>query len=722
MSRLVILRLLSAFIGSVLLVSRVLALACVTYNADTNQQAADPVLQGWSISGDFHAGVDDSGTLAWELNDRTSRAVGPTMSADFGAAMLPQPGDFWTFTVHARVLPGNGQATNVIMWSDGSRRYLFFVYENSAGALSLRYWNKDGRMRDLENLALNDGAYHVWAIRHDGTTAKLTYDGADVVDLGMIPAGAYPRGVYVGGGTSAGVGALYVASASFEVSLAAGARTTQLGRVFADHMVLQRDMPVTVFGHDSVNPGAQEVRVFYAGQEKSTITDAAGNWQVTLDPMAAEARGRELMVSGSSNVRIRDILVGEVWLAAGQSNMNHSVSSSSRVNTPDPSRYPLIRMCNWEGVVGTGSSTVYSTADLAKLTSENFYAGTWQVMDANTVRPQSAVAYYFAEDLAASLSVPIGIVDISYGGTSTEAFISPGTCRSDPKLQEAFERPHLTTRLGQWTAPRILKNLYNNNPDHYTHPDASKPHPHPYAPGFLYAAGLSHLTDFTFRGGIWYQGESNAEFTNGKYQIEGDRLSEDQCFVMKTMIADWRAAFERPDFPVYMVQLPRIKAPNRVLWPFYREAQARVAAEMEGVELARIMEYGDDGPNVHPINKQPVGKRLAAIARAKLYGEDIVYSGPVYRGHRFTENKVILEFDHIGESLMDIDGGKLRNFEVAGPDRKFLRADAKIVGDTVEVSSESVMRPIAVRHAWDMNAYIDLYNANGFSGSSFRTY
>jgi sialate O-acetylesterase len=692
-----------------------------TYNADINQQPADPTTQGWSILGSLHQGVDDNGVLGWELNDNTTGDANPTMSRDYGAANVPQAGDPWSFSVNARVLYGNGAATNVIMWSDGSVRYLFFVYEDNSGNFDLLYFDTKGDAQTYQDVAVNDDDYHDWAIEHDGTDAKVTYDGVDVVALGTISSGGFARGVYVGGGSSGGVGALYVTRATFDATLAGGSATTTLGRVFTDHMVLLRDQSVAIYGQDSVNPGTQSIEVSFAGQTKTTTTDAEGNWQVTLDPMAANATGRVLVVTGSSVVTIGDVLVGEVWLAAGQSNMNHTISTSLSVNTPDASKYPLIRMCNWEGTVGTGSSTVYGPNDFANLTPGNFYNGTWQVLDASTVLAQSAVAYYFAQNLVSDLNVPVGIVDISYGGTSTEAYISPESCLADPHLKEAFERPHLARNLGQWTGPRLFKNVYNNNTSNYSHPDPTLPHPHPYAPGFLFYTGMSHLTDFTFRGAIWYQGESNAEFTTDKYQINGNRLSDYQTFVMKTMIEDWRVAFGRPDFPVYMVQLPRINASNRVLWPFYREAQSRVARELAQVELATIMEYGVDSSNVHPNQKEPVGERLAAIARAKLYGQTIVYSGPTYRSHTVSGDKLVLEFEHVGGGLVDEDGGALRNFQIAGLDRQFFDATALIVGDTIEVSAPSVPEPVAVRHAWEMNADVDLYNAEGFSASSFRT-
>lgn len=478
------------------------------------------------------------------------------------------------------------------------------------------------------------------------------------------------------------------------VSLPSG---TVVARIFDDNMVLQRNEPVKITGTDSANLGSQSISVSFDSQVKNTTTDVNGNWEVTLDAMSANATGQTLTVTGSTVETLTDILIGEVWVAAGQSNMNWTVSQST--NSAHASTYPLIRMCNWEGVVTTGSGDVYGATELANLTQDNFYSGSWQQMDATNVQAQSAVAYFFAHNLATDLNVPIGIVEVAYGGTSTEAFISPAAHATRPQLTEAFERPHLCTNLGQWTGVRLFKNVYDNDVANFTHADTSLPHPHPYAPGFLYHTGVEHLKNFTFKGAIWYQGESNAEFTTGKYQINGNRLADYQSEVMTTLINNWRATFGKADLPFYMVQLPRINGSSRSMWPFYREAQARVANDIDGVELATVMEYGDTGSDVHPPNKEPVGERLAAIARAKLYGDAVTYSGPVFTGHIVSGNKIILNFDHADGGLVDTDGGALEGFEISGADRNFIAATATIVGDTVEVTSGSVTAPVAVRHA-----------------------
>ena len=500
------------------------------------------------------------------------------------------------------------------------------------------------------------------------------------------------------------------------VSVLAGAAAhpepaVEFGRIFTDDMVLQRGTKAPVWG---MAPAGSRVRVTFAGQVHTARADAKGRWAVKLDPLLASCAGRALAAGTENGTNVlTDVLVGEVWLAAGQSNMNWPVS---RCRTPPPARNrDLIRMCNLEGTVGDDRGLVYGPSELARLRPEAFYAGTWQTMERDAIRAQSGVAFFFADALAGALrgagpdggDVPIGIVELAYGGTSTEAYIPPAVLRADPVLRPAFEDPRGTDTLGQWTSARIARNLGG-----YEHTAPALPHPHPYAPGFLYWTGVAEIAPLAVRGAIWYQGESNAEFTEGRYDWPGEKLLEHQARVMRTLIVSWRRAFGRADLPFYMVQLPGINAPNRVKWPWYREAQRRVARDTAGVELAVAPEFGADGPNVHPPDKAPVGRRLAYLARRLVYGEEIPSSGPRCVSCALDGNQAVLRFENVEEGLIAVDGNPLREFEVAGDDRVFVPASARIAGDTVVVGSPRVPRPQFVRHGWHMNLDINLYNSN----------
>ncbi|MBK1826903.1 GDSL-type esterase/lipase family protein [Haloferula rosea] len=501
-------------------------------------------------------------------------------------------------------------------------------------------------------------------------------------------------------------------------SLTAVAETLP-ARAFTDHMVLQQGQPLPVFGTDHAG---QAVKVSFAGQTQSTSTDKDGRWRVEFAPLPASTVAREMIIQGSSSVTLTDILVGEVWLAAGQSNMDWKVRQCS--NTPHPDNFPLIRMANWTGTVGAGASDTYEAEDLDQLSPDTFYQGSWTTLDASPVADQSAVAYFFANALARELrgrgpestDIPIGIIDISYGGTTTEAFIKPEVLQANPYLAAAFTNPREARTLGQWATSRIRRNLGS-----YTHRDPALPHPHPFAPGFLHASAMPHLQPLRIRGVIWYQGESNAEFSSDGFMWNGQRLADYQHQVMATLVNSWRDEFHHPDLPFYMVELPRISAPNRILWPWYRNAQQRTADEIDHVELAVVTEFGSAGSNVHPGNKEPVGERLARIALAELYRERVAHRSPVFVEHKTTKGKIHLRFDHSGGGLVDRDGGELRNFEIAGANGKFVPATATIAGTSVTVSSPDVPEPVAVRHAWTMDADVDLASKEGLTARSFRT-
>lgn len=706
-----------------------------TYIADLNQQVQNPSSQGWTISaGGLSQGIDDAGTLAWILNDNSTAggAINPSMYKDYGAANIPGAGDPWSLTVNAKVVYGNGTADNLIQWSNGTIRYLVFPFADAAsgGNIDLQYWNSCGAAKTLQDVAPQDNGYHTWAIVHDGTSAKLTRDGVDIAVIGPIAASPQTRGIQVGGGASGGTGALHVSSINYEATLPSNGPSTRFARVFGNHMVLQRDEPVAIFGTDASAAG-QKISVSFAGQTKTTTTDVTGNWRVILDPLAANAIGQSLTATGSATTTLTDILVGEVWLAAGQSNMNHTVGASSTARKAG--NFPLVRMCNWEGSVGTGASQVYGTADYANLTPGNFFIGSWQVMEATTVSRQSGVAWFYASELADALrgkgpggsDVPVGVLDVSVGGTSTESYIPPSVLLADPLLKIPFQMPKNCPALGQWTASRINRNLGN-----YVQADLTRPHPHPYAPGFLYEVGIAPVLPFTFKGVIWYQGESNAEFTDTptgapvSYGRSGKWISDYQTHVMLTLVDSWRTTFEKPNLPFYQVMLPRISGPNRVKWPWYREAQHRLDTARDNVETAVITEFGVDG-NVHPPDKEAVGVRLARIARAKLYGEpSLEYSGPRYKRHTLSGDKIIIGFEHTGGSLVSSDGAPLRHFEIAGIDRVFVPATATILNDTVEVRAAGVLSPVAVRFAWTMGPDVNFKSRNGkvdLSAMPFRT-
>jgi len=696
--------------------------------------APDPTVQGWTLvgSGANSAGLSPDGTTgsnAWQITDTTTDSPTDSYNHPLSVAQHDQASsNGWSVTATVRLDPSvSGSQTMTLIYDNTAVRWILFVNLTGGAGSNYSLGVFGGGTAVGDTGVAEDGLYHTFEIRgSDGTSAAEVYvDGASVGTAGTYSSAG--DGVTFGSGSSNGKGIGNYHKIEMTVNDTAPPPPppqVALSRLFGSHMVLQRGTNVPIWGTAATGVA---VNVSFAGQLKSTTADADGNWSVALDPMVASTSGRELVVSTATDTNtLTDVLVGETWVAAGQSNMRWPVSSSS--TSPHPENYDLIRMCDWEGSVGTGGGTVYGPSEYAALNPDDYFVGSWQRMDASTVQPQSGVAYFFANALARELrgtgpggiDVPIGVIEMGVGGTSTESFIPAGACASNAYLKAAFEDPRGVRTLGQWTTGRIAKNLTG-----YTHSDPSDIHPHPYAPGFLYWTGMEHVVPFPFRGALWYQGESNAEFTTAGYRWNGDRLSDYQAMVMGTLVDSWRDAFGRPTMPFYMVQLPRISASNRAKWPWYREAQERVARDREGVEQVVVTEFGVNGSNVHPANKEPVGERLAYIARNRVYGEDVPCLSPRYASHEIDDGKIVLHFDHVEDGLISDDGAALRHFEIAGEDRAFVAATATIIdSNSVEVTAASVPSPVAVRYGWHMNIDVNLYNSNSVENlpaSPFRT-
>jgi len=394
-----------------------------------------------------------------------------------------------------------------------------------------------------------------------------------------------------------------------------------LAPVFTDNMVLQRDLPVPVWG--TASP-AEEVRVEFAGQSKSTKADAAGKWLVKLDPMPASAEPRTLTIQNRKS-EIQNILVGDVWIAAGQSNMEWPLAKDSRAKEELPVAQDTgFRLCNWSFAGQYYFAKPFGKDVLERLTPEKFYRGNWQPCTPASAKAFSAVAYYFGKELRAAQKIPVGIINLAVGGSPTEAWIRNEMLPADLPLDP-------------WCLKRMKENIPNYPRSDLTHEPLSgeqpNPHPdplpsrrergsesnpprppggegwgegasrvhHPFEPGFLWDAGIARLVPMAMRGVIWYQGESNAETDWRVKQHE---------MLFTTLVTDWRKQFNF-DFPFLFVQLPQMDRPH---WPAFREQQARLAKTIPNVKMAVTIDLPVDPKNVHPPDKQPVGQRLARLA------------------------------------------------------------------------------------------------------------
>jgi sialate O-acetylesterase len=477
-----------------------------------------------------------------------------------------------------------------------------------------------------------------------------------------------------------------------------------LPRILDNNMVLQRDIPLPVWGW--AEPG-EEVTVSIADQKCSAKTDSQGRWQLKLAPLAASSKPFEMTIVGKNTITLENILVGEVWVCSGQSNMGMSVSQVQDAEKElAGADQPMIRLFE-----SPKSPSPRPTSDVF---------GRWQACTPETVKGFTAAGYFFGRNLQARLNVPIGLINTSWGGTRIEPWTPAQAFAEVPALKDIAEQ--VAQQTGEQTkalAPLIPSVEAWARAARAAQAKGESIPPLPALPGSrlgehskpttLYNGMVAGLVPYAIRGAIWYQGESNV--TEGMLYFEK----------MKALIAGWRQVWGQGDFPFYYVQLAPYRYGNQPqnlpgLW------EAQVAAlSIPNTGMAVTNDIGALG-DIHPKNKQDVGKRLALWALAKTYGQkDVVYSGPLYKSMKIEGDKIRISFDHAGGGLVSRDGEPLSWFEIAGPDGKFAKADAKIDGDTVVVSSEEVTQPAGVRFAWSQVAQPNLMNRNGLPASAFRT-
>jgi sialate O-acetylesterase len=459
----------------------------------------------------------------------------------------------------------------------------------------------------------------------------------------------------------------------------------KLASVFTDHAVLQREAVVPVWGWAGAG---EEVTVAFAGQKKSATADAAGKWLVKLDALPASAEGRELRVTaGEKALTCADVLIGDVWLCSGQSNMNFPVKSvNDGENEVQKADYPQIRLFQVQGA--------------ARAKPQAQCRGDWQVCSPVTAGKFSAAGYFFGRELHAALHVPIGLIQASVGSTAGEAWTSERALSSVAEFKSLIGKPIESAKA---------KAKYAG--DEWANADGDKN-----LPASLYNGMIAPLTPYALRGAIWYQGESNA-----KDAVRAEAYRR----LLPLMVNGWRQDFDQ-EFSFYVVQLANFSRgvdapasdPWRVsLWSVLRESQALAASTMPKSGLAVTIDIGD-AKQIHPANKQEVGRRLALIALAKEYGRDVECSGPVCTGMIIEGTSAVLSFTH-AEGLAAKEGA-LTGFVIAGEDGCFREADAIINGTTVRVSSPLVSKPVAVRYAWSNNPKCNLVNGAGLPASPFR--
>ncbi|PRY09947.1 sialate O-acetylesterase [Pontibacter ummariensis] len=448
---------------------------------------------------------------------------------------------------------------------------------------------------------------------------------------------------------------------ALSLSIVNAASAVTLPAIFSDHMVLQQNAEVIIWG--SAKAG-EEVTVTGSWDNKSVTTKAnnLAKWSVKLNTPPAGGP-YTVTVKGYNTIVINDVLTGEVWLASGQSNMEWSAAAgieNAEQEIPK-ANYPAIRFF----------SVVHQTADGPQLDVK----GEWVVSTPETMKHFSAVAYFFGRELHQELGVPVGLINSSWGGTPGEVWVSPETIAKDPVLKEAAA----TQEEVQWG---------------------------PVQPGKAYHAMIAPLIPYRIAGALWYQGESN---TNAP---------EAYATLLPALIHNWRSEWGY-EFPFYFVQIAPYKDYGPQAGAILRDAQRR-SLKVPNTGMVVVSDIGNND-DIHPRNKIDVGKRLANLTLHKTYGKtERPASGPLYREMKVEGRKVRLFFDYADQGLVS-KGKELTNFQIAGEDRQFVDAKAKIEGNTVVVQAKSVKNPTAVRFEWRNAVEPSLFNKAGLPASSFRT-
>jgi sialate O-acetylesterase len=476
--------------------------------------------------------------------------------------------------------------------------------------------------------------------------------------------------------------------------------------LFSDNTVLQRELKVPVWG--TADPG-EKITVKVQDQEVSGESDKDGKWMVRLNPMKAGGPVEITIAGKDSMVVLKNVLIGDVWVCSGQSNMWWPIRLSGEPEkTAAEAKYDGIRLF-----------TVPQKTSKTPLTDVN---GSWSVCTPQSAKDFSAVAYHFGRHLHKELGIPIGLIHTSWGGTICEAWASKPALETHADFKEVDKLLTGYEERYAKTLPKYKDDLAKHKEmvekakaEGKTPPKAPvpprKPEEDPNRPSVLYNAMINPIVPYGIRGAIWYQGESNASRAH-QYRT-----------LFPLMIKNWRDDWKQGDFPFLFVQLAPfmkiMKDPQESAWAELREAQILTTKALPNAGMAVITDAGDE-KDIHPKAKDIVGTRLALAARALAYGQKIEYSGPVYDRMKVEGDKVVLTFKHVGGGLV-AKGGPLTGFTIAGEDKKFVNAEAKIEGDTVVVSASGLAKPVAVRYGWANFPVVNLENKEGIPASPFRT-
>jgi sialate O-acetylesterase len=488
----------------------------------------------------------------------------------------------------------------------------------------------------------------------------------------------------------------------------------KLPAIIGDNMVLQQNLANPIWGWDK--PGTN-VTVTFAGQTKTAVADANGKWTVKLDPLPVNAAPAAMSIAGTTQVEVKNILVGEVWICSGQSNMQWSVNQSWDADLESlTAKYPHIRLI--------------SVPQVGTQEPQQDFKGAWAECAPENVGGFSAVGFFFGRVLHQALNVPVGLINNAWGGSAAEAWVNRSELEKDPRFKLLMDntvanearmadpatKEKYEADLAAWkkqaeeakAAGKPFNTRQPGAPDQWLRGNAR--------PGNIYNGVLLPTIGYGIKGAIWYQGESNAS------------RAYEYASLFPFMIQNWRAEWNQGDFPFYWVQLADFMAektnPDEAVasaWAELRESQTKTQAAIQNGGQAVIIDLGEAN-DIHPKNKRDVAERLARWALAKDYGMKLPHRSPEFKSAEFAPGKAVVTLDTFGGTLRTVDVSEVKGFVICGEDKKWAWAKAKIAGkDKVEVSAEGVAAPVAVRYAWSDNPICNLFSTDGLPVTPFRS-
>lgn len=465
----------------------------------------------------------------------------------------------------------------------------------------------------------------------------------------------------------------------------------KLAPVFMDHMVFQQKTNIRVWGKADAG---NEIIGTFGKQVGKCVANESGDWALTFDPVPAGGPYMLKVSSGNQQaVVLHDIMVGELWICAGQSNMEFplkgSATASADVSRSGNSR---IRLLNLKGIVRADDSK-WDSLSLEKINKLEFQEGVWKACNPESAADFSAIGYYFGKMLNENLEVPVGVIQVSVGGAPIEAFIDRKTLEFDPRLVDVLYNWKKNDLIMDWCRQRAALNLSESN---------NELQRHPFEPAYIYEAGIQPLAGLSVRGVIWYQGESNAHNAE-HYQV-----------AFTALVQSWRKAFGNPEMPFYFAQLSSL---NRPSWPYFRDVQRQLSHTVAHSGMVVTSDLGDS-LDVHPTRKREVGERFAQLALHNVFGQKLGRCSPEVLGFRQKGTQVRIQFDHASQ-LKTSDQSAVREFEIAGPEGIFEPASAKVEGNEIVIQSEN-KNIQKVRYGWNPFSRGNLVNEAGLPASTFK--